>query len=381
MRVSRRRVAIAVIAAAVVLAGASVWIVAAAHEALPPDGVFIPRETAAWSASGGRAVALRRDALRRAQVRLATPERPALDLAVTEPTLTCRFLAGPPRGTSPKFDCVLDGGEVIKVKYGRNAEIPAEVAATRLLSALGFPADRMSIVSRLRCHGCPRYPFMAMRLIYFAGAGALFPPHGADEGYSEFQWAAVERKFAGVPLEAGEEEGWGWWELDAIEPGTGAAEVDRDALRLLAAFLAHWDNKSSNQRLLCLDAPGAAQERCGRPLAMVQDLGATFGPEKVDLARWASSPLWDDRRACTISMRHLPYGGATFGEAHISEAARLQVARHLGSIPDDQIAGLFAAARFPDYYSGSDEGKVLAAWTAAFHARVRHISDAGPCPR
>ena len=368
--------------AAVVLAGlTSAWMIATEHHAPPPHGVFAARHPVAWSVSTARAAELRRDALRRAQLRLAMPERPLLDLAVAEPPLTCRFLAKAPQGTTPKFDCVLDGGEVIKVKYGRDPEIPAEVAATRLLSALGFPADRMSIVSRVRCHGCPRYPFMAMRLIYFTGASAWFPPRGYEDGYSDFHWAAVERKFSGVAIEAGDEEGWGWWELDAIEPGVGAPAVDRDALRLLAAFLAHWDNKSSNQRLLCLDAPAGTDGRCGRPLAMVQDLGATFGPEKADLGRWASSPLWDDKRACTVSMRHLPYGGGTFGQARISEAARLQVVRHLRSIPDDQVAGLFAAARFPEYYSGTDDRKVLAAWTAAFHTRVRHIIDAGPCPR
>jgi len=202
--------------AAVVLAGlTSAWVIATEHQAPPPHGVFAVRHPVAWSVSTARAPELRRDALRRAQLRLAMPERPVLDLAVAEPPLTCRFLAKAPQGTTPKFDCVLDGGEVIKVKYGRDPEIPAEVAATRLLSALGFPADRMSIVSRLRCHGCPRYPFMAMRLIHLAGASAWFPPRGYEDGYSDFHWAAVERKFSGVAIEAGDDEGWGWWELDA----------------------------------------------------------------------------------------------------------------------------------------------------------------------
>ena len=31
--------------------------------------------------------------------------------------------------------------------------------------------------------------------------------------------------------------------------------ADLDALRLLARVLAHWDNKSENQRLVCLDGP------------------------------------------------------------------------------------------------------------------------------
>ena len=58
--------------------------------------------------------------------------------------VTCRFLMRRVGGTTPKFDCTLPSGEVVKVKYGAgNPELHAEVAATRLLAALGFGADRM----------------------------------------------------------------------------------------------------------------------------------------------------------------------------------------------------------------------------------------------
>ena len=40
----------------------------------------------------------------------------------------------------------------MKVKYGRdNAELYTEVAATRLMAALGFPVDRMFVVAAVRC--------------------------------------------------------------------------------------------------------------------------------------------------------------------------------------------------------------------------------------
>ena len=52
-------------------------------------------------------------------------------------------------GTTPKFDCERPGNDVIRVKYGRgNPELHAEIAATRLLSALGFGADRMFVVKQ-----------------------------------------------------------------------------------------------------------------------------------------------------------------------------------------------------------------------------------------
>jgi hypothetical protein len=114
---------------------------------------------------------------------------------------------------------------------------------------------------------------------------------------------------------------------------------------------------------------------------MLQDLGATFGPAKANLTRWRSMPVWEDRAACTVSMKALPYHGGTFPDAQITEAARLRVAGQLDAFAEADIAGLFAAARFPQHYSGTDDDRDLAAWVAAFRGRVEQIRAAGPCPR
>jgi hypothetical protein len=363
------------------LAGAaSAWVLATEHRHAAPDGVFVPREQPAWPLSHERGPAVRDDALRRAQVRLAPVAAPVLDLDTIEPPLTCRFIARRPTGTSAKFDCVLTGGEIVKVKYGRNPEVAAEVAATRLLSALGYAADRMSVATTVRCHGCPRHPFVAMRLLQFTGTYSWYPERGDEEGFSDFAWAAVERQFDATPIELPADGGWAWWELDKVDPGAGATRTDLDAMRLIAVFLAHWDNKADNQRLVCLDLPAATDAPCDRPLLMMHDLGATFGPAKANLARWTTAPIWADRSTCTVSMKAMPFEGGTFPDARISEAARVRVAQQLGAFTDAQITGLFAAARFPEYYSGTDDDRDLAAWLTAFRRRVREISAAGPCP-
>jgi hypothetical protein len=372
---------IATLGIALLFAGAaSAWVLATEHRDAPPAGVFVPREATVWPMSPARAAQVRDDALSRAHVRLARPAQPLLDLDVVESPLTCRFIARHPTGTSAKFDCVLDGGEVVKVKYGRNPEIAAEVAATRLLAALGYASDHVSLAPVVRCHGCPRYPFFAMRLLQLTGTYSWYPEQGTDEGYSDFEWAAIERKFDGTPIEGPGEPGWSWWELKDIDPTAGATRTDLDAMRLIAVFLAHWDNKAANQRLVCLDAPTGADARCPRPLLMLQDLGATFGPPKANLARWSTTPVWADRRTCTVSMEAMPFDGGTFPETSISEDARLEVARQLGALRDEHITGLFAAARFPQNYSATDDDRDLADWLRAFRRRVRQINDAGPCP-
>ena len=63
-------------------------------------------------------------------------------------------------GNSPKFQCRVaparrGGDDDVKVKFGiNNGEVYGEVAASRLLWALGFGADRMYPV-RVICRGCP----------------------------------------------------------------------------------------------------------------------------------------------------------------------------------------------------------------------------------
>jgi len=90
--------------------------------------------------------------------------------------------------------------------------------------------------------------------------------------------------------------------------------------------------------------------------------------------------VWADRETCTVSMKALPYGGGTFPDARISDTARRQLAAQLASISREDIRALFAAARFPQHYSATDDEKDLDAWEAAFTDRVRQIAGAGPCP-
>ena len=168
----------------------------------------------------------------------------------------CRFAPSPTSGNTPKFDCTMADGESLKVKYGAsNPEIFAEVIATRLLSALGFPTDHMHVVGAVECAGCPRDPFKALDCL--GREGATVRSCFGDIDYRRtrtFSDAVIERRLAGRPLESGKRRGWAWHELANVDPQQGgASRAEVDAFRLLAAFLAHWDNKSENQRLVCLD--------------------------------------------------------------------------------------------------------------------------------
>ena len=134
--------------------------------------------------------------------------------------VVCRFSLTAVNGTTPKFNCVLTSGELLKIKYGRaNPELHAEVAASRLLTALGFMADHMFVVRRVRCAGCPRFPFPALRCFARVGLQAACMPGGTDhDRIVDFDVAVVERKLPGDVIEAFDDQGWAWFELDRIDP-------------------------------------------------------------------------------------------------------------------------------------------------------------------
>jgi hypothetical protein len=330
----------------------------------------------------------RADALARASV-WAEPRLPIararLDSDPQQPqSIECTFAVTDVGGTAPKFDCTLDSGERIRVKYGRTPEIPSEVAVSRLLHALGFGADDVMLVPRLRCYGCPAEPFITMRTLGLAGAHDLYGKVMNKDSYKDFEWVAIERKHWGRGIETEQIEGWAFFELDLIDERKGGApKAHVDALRLLAVMLAHWDNKSENQRLVCLsekDWPEGG--KCSRPLAMLQDVGSSFGPRKVDLPKWEEAPIWGDRATCTATMDGLPYNGATFKPVQISEGGRRFLARLLEQLSDQQITALFSGARF-DQSKGfvGFTASPVSEWTRVFKKKVRQIADGPACPR
>ena len=330
----------------------------------------------------------RRDALTRAHVwrspavpiskaRLARdPDQPDF--------ISCKFKITELGGTAPKFDCVVDGGEQIRVKYGYTAEIHSEVAAARLLTALGFGADHVILVERLRCQGCPASPFMTMKAVDLTQTAAAYEKLVDYSEHKEFEWVAVERKHPAFAITTEETKGWAFFELDAVDAKKGGAPREHlDALRLMAVFLAHWDNKSENQRLVCLSGDDSATAgRCRTPFAMLQDVGSMFGPKKVDLGGWQRAPIWSDRRACVVSMETLPSGGATFAPVAITEGGRRLLASLLGQLSDRQLTDLFTGARFDKVknFLPSRPGAITD-WVRVFKERVREISDGPPCPQ
>jgi hypothetical protein len=245
----------------------------------------------------------------------------------------------------------------------------------------------MYVVDRVRCYGCPVDPFAGLQCVNEGvSIDGCFPDLDYDK-YEDFESAVIERPVEGRRIETTEHRGWKWEELSKIDGVAGGApRAHVDAFRLLAMFLNHWDNKDKNQRLVCLgeeDPPGRVFDPrpCGRPLAMVQDLGGTFGPHKLDLLNWASTPIWADPVRCTVSMRALPYEGSTFPDWEITEEGRQFLAEPLSRLSAQQIRELFEGARLHRYPHKNPAAANVDNWVRAFQDKVRAISDRAPCPK
>jgi hypothetical protein len=260
-----------------------------------------------------------------------------------EQEVRCDYVPKKLDGTTSKFQCHDKEGRKYKVRYDpANGNIYAMPAASRLFWALGFGAVR-SWPARVFCHNCPEDPFAS--------------PFDQDD-YADrlFHPAVVDVKMQGDKIiEDGKNKGgWAWNELDQIDPKYGGApRAQRDALKLLAAFVQHGDNNPGQQELICL--PGGVRYEngrptCKKPLMFVKDLGSTFGGSEMlderasmNLDAWRNHPIWSDARHCVADLAATP--GSSLSYPKISEAGRSFLTHLLSQLTDRQIVDLFRVGR------------------------------------
>jgi hypothetical protein len=292
----------------------------------------------------------------------------------------------PLSGMTPKFQCDLGKDDVVKVKYGeKNGEVYAEVAASRLLWALGFQADVM-YPSKVTCRNCPDDPFLV--------SGAEWQRGNPGSGKTTVYDPAVVERESGSAVEVPGYEGWAFPELDKLTArGGGATRAQIDALKLLAVFVQHSDSKPGQQEIVCQegskgkDAKG--NETCAEAWLVIKDLGGSFGKatklnsSKMNLSDWDGAGVWKDATQCVGDMPRSFTG--SLEDPVISEAGRRFLAQRLALLSDRQIRDLFTVsnvlARGADI-DGPDGKKrpiTIDDWVSVFK-RKRSEIVAARCP-
>ena len=295
---------------------------------------------------------------------------PAADDGFTvRETIQCDYLDKALTGRSPKFACRTANGDELKVKYldanSKNGEVYGEVLGSRLLWALGFGADRMYSV-RVICHGCPEKIGGVLR----------------ENGDRIFDPAVVERKLGRELADQ-----WSWDELDQVQTAKGGAtEAERDALKLVAVLLQHSDSKAVQQRIVCLDSAADKKAPCPEPLMLISDVGITFGRAvalnqqpraSVNLKEWSELPVWKDGNGCVGNLSGSWTG--TLKDPVIGEAGRKFLADLLTQLSDEQLRGMFEAARVqlrPREPQRAESGfPTVDEWVGAFKDKRRQIVE------
>jgi len=290
--------------------------------------------------------------------------------------VSCDYVEEKLDGSSPKFDCRLDDGSVVKVKYGLGGEVQGEVLSTRLLWALGFGADRM-YPAVVTCRGCSVDPWNKRRSVAETHV---------------FERAVIERKAAGRAIETKKTKGWAWPELEFVDRTLGGAPIEqRDALKLLAVFIQHSDSKPEQQRLACLgrhdevDEEGNRAGLCAKPFMLLNDVGQTFGKanlynrDNVSAANfegWSKTKVFENGEACVgnISLS----GTGTLDHPKISEAGRAFLTGLMTQLTDGQLHDLFEVARVELRSRKPGSGEAPASideWVAAFKNKRDEIAN------
>jgi hypothetical protein len=218
---------------------------------------------------------------------------------------------------------------------------------------------------RVICQGCPAHIGGILR----------------ENGDRIVDPAAVERKFGREELVAS----WKWRELELVDEESGGATVaERDALKLLAVLLQHSDSKPGQQRIVCLEPVTGGE--CAQPLMMINDLGVTFGRANrwnqqprgsVNLAEWQEVDIWKGPAGCVGNLAGSFTG--TLKDPVISEEGRQFLADLMSQLSDDQLRGMFEAARVHLRARAPEKARsglsTVDAWVMAFKDKRAQIVE------
>jgi hypothetical protein len=273
----------------------------------------------------------------------------------------------------------------------RYNEVFTEVAASRIMWVLGFPADHVYPLGSAACIGCTADPF---------DSNLKDNTASLKDTPNTFKVVSAERETPWEQINPEDDETWSWSDAAkfyADGEWTHQQRVEYDAYRL-ALGLFHYHNAIAQQnRLACAQwAPETAgQPRvCQRPMIFVQDLGSTFGKAKgaTDLfgtnprgsfSAWESQTVFTNPQACELR--------ATLdGDKHVLKEAQELMIQRLGRLDPQTVRTIFSVARFQmmdqkqlrrlrDGGSQNPEEAALDEWTNTFLKRIQEIKSATNC--
>lgn len=289
----------------------------------------------------------------------------------------------------PRADGSFEKGEELKVKYfeggtpqgahfegartignSRQSEGFTETAATRVFWALGLPADQMYNVARVNCFGCSGDPFHQQA----ATPGAT----------ATFYDASIEIKYDGKKIA----DSWSWKAVTSNHYPLWPARtrIEFEQLVLAAQLIAYHNDLGFQNRLSCrAGAMDKVSKKCSEPVALINDIGSTFGGAKVGIAglnprgslrHYAKTSSGDMGKVFVDGRCGLRY--PLGGMRSVTPEAVREFQRRLAGLSRDNVRAIFRAAKFGrmeqdilSHYGSEDV--VIETWTHEFMARADDI--------
>jgi hypothetical protein len=283
----------------------------------------------------------------------------------------------------------------IKVKYlkpehpghdKRYNEVFTEIAASRFLWALGFPADHQYPVAAASCVGCTADPFKDNLKDNAALLGAT---------PATFKVALVERQIPWDDIDPEGDETWSWQDAATFYNNgqfTRQQKVEYDAYRMAIGLFNYHNDIAIQNRLTCAEwkADASDPKICTKPMMFVQDLGSTFGKNTFLAANsrgnfkdWQSQTVFKKAEKCELR------NSLAGGKQPLKEAQDL-LKQRIASLDRARVRAIFQVARFDmmdqeqlTRLRASGAADVSAAaldeWTNVFMSRLAEISAAQNC--
>jgi hypothetical protein len=282
----------------------------------------------------------------------------------------------------------------IKVKYLRPAhpnhdkrfnEVFTEIAASRILWALGFPADHQYPVGTASCVGCTADPFKDN----LKDNTALLAATPAT-----FKVALVERQIDWDDIDPEGDETWSWTDAANFYANgfTRQQQVEYDAYRMALALFNYHNPIDIQNRLACAEwkADASNPKICTKPMMFVQDLGSTFGKDAFLFANsrgnfkdWQSQTVFKKAEKCELR------NSLAGGKQPLKEAQDM-LKQRVALLDRARVRAIFQVARFDMMdqeqlarlrSSGAADvpAAALDEWTNVFMNRLAEISAAQNC--
>jgi len=270
-------------------------------------------------------------------------------------------------------------------------EVFTEVAASRIMWFLGFPADHVYPVGSAACIGCTADPF---------DADLKDNKASLKDAPTVFKVVSAERETPWDQIKPDGDETWSWTDAAKFYSDgewTHQQKVQYDAYRLALGMI-HYHNAITQQnRLVCThwasDTPGKSKS-CQNTMIFAQDLGSTFGKAKGgldvfgtnprgDFSAWESQTVFANPATCELRVN-------MDGDKQVLKEAQDFMIQRLTHMDEPTVKTIFRTARFQMMDqkqlkrlraagAKDPEDAALNEWTTTFLKRIDEIRNARNC--